>query len=117
MSQNLRRFFRVRASVRFTFAWSQGFELFRTVDLSACGAYVERHVPGSTLPPVDELGECAFNLESKELRLSGRVVRVSPTGFAVQFENVSKANEDRICGWAFRQEAARNPVGGRRRPS
>lgn len=115
MSSNQRRFFRVRASLRFTFAWSQGFELFRTVDLSACGAMVERHVPAAQLPPLGEIGECAFNLESREIRLICRVVRVSAKGFAVEFENVSKANEDRICGWAFRQEVARNPVTGRRR--
>ena len=104
MSANRRNFFRVRASLRFTFAWEGGFELFRTVDLSACGAYVLKHVPAGAMPTMGALGECAFNLESMEIRLAARVVRVSTNGFAVRFDSVPRAQEDRICGWCFRQE-------------
>ncbi len=101
---NRRRFFRVPAHLRFTFSWEGGFELFRAVDVSACGAQVLRHVPASLLPAVGMVGECAFNLESMEIRCSAKVVRVSRDGFAVQFEAVPRNQEDRICGWAFRQE-------------
>lgn len=104
MVVNRRRFFRVRARLRFTFAWEHGFELFRAVDLSASGAYVMRHVPNSPMPAVGTLGECAFNLESMEIRCEATVVRTATNGFAVKFERVPRAQEDRICGWVFRQE-------------
>ena len=107
MSVNRRRFFRVHAALRFTFSWEGGFELFRTVDVSACGAYVLRHVPKSPLPPLGAEGEAAFNLESMEIRCAAKVVRVSTNGFAVEFGTVSRAQEDRICGWAFRQGVRR----------
>lgn len=110
MSANRRNFFRVRASLRFTFAWEGGFELFRTVDLSASGASVLKHVPAGAMPALGALGECAFNLESMEIRVAARVVRVSVNGFAVRFEAVPRAQEDRICGWCFRQETRRTEV-------
>lgn len=112
MPDNRRRFFRVRASLRFTFAWSDGFELYRTVDLSACGALV-RLPPRreAKVPPLGVLGECAFNLESTEIRAQARVVRVTGTSFAVDFDELRPAQQDRICGWAFRQEARKHPVG------
>ncbi|HEY1088304.1 MAG TPA: PilZ domain-containing protein [Archangium sp.] len=112
MSENRRRFFRVRANLRFTFAWDDGFELYRTIDLSASGALVR-------IPPMREvvvpasgtLGECAFNLESMELRALARVVRVTKSSFAVVFEALRPSQEDRICGWAFRQETRKTPMG------
>lgn len=107
MPVNRRRFFRVRAALRFTFSWEGGFELFRTVDVSASGASVLRHVPLSPLPPLGTEGECAFNLESMEIRCLARVVRVMSNGFAVEFDSVSRAQEDRICGWAFRHDTKR----------
>jgi hypothetical protein len=107
MSANRRRFFRVRAGLRFTFSWEGGFELFRTIDVSACGAWVMRHVPLSPLPPLGTEGECAFNLESMEIRCLAKVVRVAANGFAVEFNSVTRAQEDRICGWAFRQSTKR----------
>ncbi|MDP2275325.1 MAG: PilZ domain-containing protein [Archangium sp.] len=103
---NRRRFFRVRASLRFTFAWEGGFELFRTVDLSASGAFVIRG-DEAVLPALGVVGECAFNLESMEIRTAARVVRVSADGFGVVFEGLSRAHEDRVCGWIFRQETRR----------
>ncbi|MFO0595151.1 MAG: PilZ domain-containing protein [Myxococcaceae bacterium] len=108
MSVNRRRFFRVRAALRFTFSWEGGFELFRTVDVSACGASVLRHVPNSPLPKLGSVGECAFNLESMEIRCAAKVVRVMSNGFAVDFEAVPVHQEDRICGWAFRQGVKRD---------
>lgn len=110
MSANRRRFFRVRARLRFTFAWEGGFELFRTVDVSACGAYVVQHVANSPLPLAGQTGECAFNLESMEIRCTGTVVRVSANGFAVRFDQVARNHEDRICGWAFRQETKQHAL-------
>lgn len=104
MSANRRNFFRVHAALRFTFAWDTGFELFRTIDVSASGASVARHVVDSALPSRGTVGECAFNLESMEIRCAATVVRVSPQGFAVRFEALPRVMEDRICGWAFRQE-------------
>jgi c-di-GMP-binding flagellar brake protein YcgR len=111
MSANRRRFFRVRARLRFTFAWEGGFELFRSVDVSACGAYVVQHVPNCPLPLAGQQGECAFNLESMEIRCLATVVRSSANGFAVRFESVSRAHEDRICGWVFRQETRHHALG------
>jgi c-di-GMP-binding flagellar brake protein YcgR len=108
MSLNRRRYFRVRAGLRFTFAWEQGFELFRTVDLSASGAYVERHVPASPMPERGVLGECAFNLQSMEIRCVATVVRATADGFAVRFVELPLRMEDRICGWVFRQETRRD---------
>jgi c-di-GMP-binding flagellar brake protein YcgR len=110
MSANRRNFFRVRASLRFTFAWEEGFELFRTVDVSACGAYVLRHVPAGALPTLGTIGECAFNLESMEIRVAAKVVRVSSNGFAVRFDELPHAKQDRICGWVFRQETRKDPL-------
>jgi hypothetical protein len=107
-SPNSRGFFRVQAKLRFTFAWDGGFELFRTVDISASGAYVLRHIPASPMPSFGAIGECAFNLESKEIRCEAQVVRAASNGFAVRFLRLSAANEDRICAWIFRQESLRN---------
>ncbi|MDP1827440.1 MAG: PilZ domain-containing protein [Archangium sp.] len=112
MSANRRTFFRVRASLRFTFAWEGGFELFRTVDVSACGAFVMRHVPAGAMPGLGAEGECAFNLESMEIRVAAKVVRVASNGFAVRFRAVPRTQEDRICGWAFRQETRKEPFLG-----
>jgi c-di-GMP-binding flagellar brake protein YcgR len=111
MGENRRRFFRVPASMRITFAWAEGFELYRTVDLSACGALVR--VPPRAevvLPPEGTRGEAAFNLESYELRVEARVTRVTKTTFALEFERVRPAQQDRICGWAFRQAARKGPT-------
>lgn len=110
MAENRRSFFRVRASLRFTFAWEGGFELFRTADVSACGASVVVALPTGALPPVGTEGECAFNLESMEIRVTARVVRASARGFAVRFDPLPRAQEDRICGWAFRQEVRKTPL-------
>lgn len=111
MGDNRRRFFRIRASLRFTFAWEGGFELYRTIDLSASGASL-RLTPqlAATAPPPGTVGECAFNLESMEIRAAARVVRVSKGSFAVDFEALSPAKQDRICGWAFRQETRKPPT-------
>lgn len=108
MPENRRRFFRVRAALRFTFAWDGGFELFRTIDLSASGASV-RVTPqlADLVPPLGTHGECAFNLESVEIRALVKVVRVGKSSFAVDFVALSRAKEDRICSWAFRQDAGR----------
>jgi hypothetical protein len=113
MSPNRRNFFRVRASLRFTFAWEGGFELFRTVDLSACGAFVMVHVPAGAVPTLGTEGECAFNLESMEIRVPATVVRVASNGFAVRFGELRLAHEDRICGWVFRQETRKSPLADR----
>ena len=93
----------MRASLRFTFAWEGGFELFRTVDLSAGGAFVLRG-DELVLPALGAVGECAFNLESMEIRTAARVARVKAEGFGLVFEKLSRSHEDRICGWIFRQE-------------
>jgi c-di-GMP-binding flagellar brake protein YcgR len=102
---NRRRFARVRARLRFTFTWAEHFELFTTEDLSASGALVARHVPKSPLPPLHTVGECAFNLDGVEIRAEARVVRLSRDGFAVKFNGLPRAVEDRIVGWVFRLEA------------
>lgn len=108
MPENRRRYFRVHAALRFTFAWDGGFELFRTVDLSASGASVRiTPVVAARVPPVGTQGECAFNLESVEIRALARVVRATKTVFAVDFEALSRAKEDRICSWALRHDEAR----------
>ncbi len=106
---NRRRLFRVKASLRFTFAWEGGFELFRTVDVSAGGAFVSR-ADGAVLPALGVVGECAFNLESMEIRTAARVVRVEADGFGVVFEGLARAHEDRVCGWIFRQETRKTEV-------
>jgi c-di-GMP-binding flagellar brake protein YcgR len=106
MSANRRRFFRVKASLRFTFAWEGGFELFRTVDLSAAGAMVVR--TEGVLPAVGTVGECAFNLASMEIRTGAKVMRVEGDRFAVEFTGLSRAHEDQICAWVFRQETRKD---------
>ncbi len=103
---NRRQFFRVRAGLRFTFAWDEGFELFRTVDLSASGAFVVQHTVNAQMPRKGQRGQCAFNLESMEIRCEAIVFRTSVNGFAVAFEDLTRAQQDRICGWIFRQQAA-----------
>lgn len=102
---NRRRFARVRANLRFTLAWGEHFALFRSVDLSASGALVLRHDPEGVLPKVDEVGECAFNIDSTEVRTTARVVRLVPDGFAVRFEGLPRALEDKLVAWVFRHEA------------
>ena len=102
---NRRRFARVRARVRFTFSWAEHFELYATFDLSASGALLVRHLPQSPLPPVDTVGECAFNLDGWEVRCDARVVRVQRDGFAVRFARLPRGLEDRIAAWVFRMEA------------
>ncbi len=107
MSANRRGFFRVRASLRFTFAWDGGFELYRTLNLSASGAYALCPTPQSPIPALGTQGECAFNLESMEIRAPATVVRHFTNGFGVEFAGLTRAQEDRICGWVFRQETKR----------
>lgn len=107
MSDNRRQFFRVRAGLRFTFAWDDGFELFRTVDLSASGAFVVQHTVSTQMPKSGQRGQCAFNLESMEIRCEAVVIRTATNGFAVVFDELTRAQEDRICGWIFRQQALR----------
>jgi hypothetical protein len=75
MSANRRRFFRVRAGLRFTFSWEGGFELFRTLDVSACGAWVMRHVPLSPLPPLGTEGESWVNAEDIRVAEYWRIER------------------------------------------
>lgn len=103
--KNRRRFARVRASLRFTLAWGESFELFRTVDLSAGGANLVCHVVDSPVPPLHAEGQCAFNIDSLEVRITARVVRSSPTGYAVKFVGLPSALEDRIVAWVFRMQA------------
>ena len=102
---NRRRFVRVRARIRFTFSWCGHFELFATEDLSASGALLTRHLPGTPLPPAETVGECAFNLDGTEIRADAKVVRVTPNGFAVRFVGLQRGLEDRIAAWVFRAEA------------
>jgi c-di-GMP-binding flagellar brake protein YcgR len=103
--ENRRRFVRIPAQLRFTFAWPEGFELYRTVDVSAGGARVVHHVMGSPRPRPGTTGECAFNLDGVELRAAAVVVREHRDGFAVRFCALSQAQERRIVAWVFRQEA------------
>lgn len=105
MKVNRRRFVRVRAQLRFTFAWSENFELYRTEDLSAGGAQARADAEQALLPPLGAEGECAFNIEGFEVRVAGRVVRAVPHGFAVRFVGLDRAVEDRLVGWVLRQEA------------
>jgi c-di-GMP-binding flagellar brake protein YcgR len=107
MPENRRRFARVRASLRFTLAWGERFELFRTIDLSAAGALLVRHVPDSPMPLVDAEAECAFNIDSTEIRVNVLVVRSSRGHCAVKFVGLERRLEDRIASWVFRMEAQR----------
>lgn len=110
---NLRHFVRVKASLRFTFSWSGPspddafFELFRTIDVSAGGARVVRHVPDSPLPPIGAQGEFTFNIEQTEIRAQGTVVRHFEGGFVVRFRSLRRSAEDQLASWVFRQQAAR----------
>jgi c-di-GMP-binding flagellar brake protein YcgR len=104
--RNRRSTVRIKASLRFTFSWSEDcFELFRTVDISAGGALVVHHTVGSPRPAVGTSGECAFVLDGVELRTKALVVRETHDGFAVRFSALSQANESRLVAWIFRQEA------------
>ncbi len=104
--ENRRADVRLRASLRFTFAWGEdSFELYRTLDLSAGGARVVHHVLGSPLPAVGIEGECAFVLDGQELRALARVIRHHPDGFVVRFVELTQPQESRIVAWIFRQEA------------
>jgi len=92
--------------MRITLAWAEQFELFRTVDLSAGGALVVGHVPETPIPEVGSLGECAFNIDSLEVRVDMVVVRISKSGaVAVKFVGLPRALEDRIVAWVFRLQA------------
>ncbi|MBE2251435.1 MAG: PilZ domain-containing protein [Myxococcus sp.] len=102
---NRRRDVRIKASLRFTFAWDEAFELFRTVDVSAGGARVVHHASGSPQPPLGAEGECAFVLDGVEVRALAVVVREAADGFAVRFRALSPSTEQRIVAWIFRQEA------------
>jgi c-di-GMP-binding flagellar brake protein YcgR len=106
---NRRRFTRVRASLRFTLAWGDSFELFRTVDLSASGASLVCHVANSAMPPLHTAGQCAFNIDSVEVRVTAQVVRTWAGGYAVNFVGLSSALEDRIVAWVFRMQAQTRP--------
>lgn len=106
---NRRRDVRFRASLRFTFAWDDGFELFRTLDVSAGGARVTHHVLNSPRLPVGVVGEAAFVLDGVEVRTQARVVREHRDGFAVVFVGLSQEGERRIVAWIFRQEVLTAP--------
>ena len=114
--ENRRRNVRIRASLRFTFAWSDGkdavtdeprefFELFRTIDVSAGGARVTQHVSGGLRPRVGVTGQAAFVLDGVEVRTEATVVRALNDGFAVRFRSLSQPDESRVVAWIFRQEA------------
>ncbi len=111
MGDNRRRFVRVRATLRFTFAWAddrgEHFELFRTLDVSAGGLLLTRHVVGSVKPGLGVEGEGAFNVDSTEIRARAVVVRVTDDGFAVRLTNLPRHLEDKIVAWVFRIEAHR----------
>ncbi len=101
---------RVRATLRFTFAWANAeghthFELFRTLDLSASGVQVVRHVVGSVVPTLGTRGEAAFNVDSTEVRCEAEVVRCTDDGFAVRLQRLPRALEDKVVAWVFRTEA------------
>jgi c-di-GMP-binding flagellar brake protein YcgR len=102
---NRRRFARVRVNLRFTFAWDEHFALFRTLDVGASGALVVRHDADSPLPELGAVGQCAFNLDSAEVRTEAKVVRLVNDGFAVRFEGLPRSLEDRLVAWVFRMEA------------
>jgi c-di-GMP-binding flagellar brake protein YcgR len=102
---NRRRFVRVRARLRFTYAWAEAFELYATLDVSASGALVRRVDAPMTLPPLGAEGECAFTVDATEVRTRARVVRVSEDGFAVRYLGMPRPLEDKLAAWAFRMEA------------
>ncbi len=106
---------RVKASLRFTYSWEETalvgegpaasyFELFRTIDLSAGGALVARHVVNSAFPRVGVTGECAFTIDSVEVRVAARVVAHRNGCYAVRFVALPEALEDKLVAWVFRQE-------------
>lgn len=114
--ENRRRNVRIRAGLRFTFAWSDGkdpvtdeprefFELFRTVDVSAGGARVTQHVANGLRPRIGVTGQAAFVLDGVEVRTEATVVRALHDGFAVRFRSLSQPDESRVVAWIFRQEA------------
>lgn len=104
--RNRRKDVRIRASLRFTFAWGDDrFELFRTLDLSAGGARVVWHDGAGVGPLAGAEGECAFVLDGAEVRARAVVVRETKDGFACRFVGLSQPNETRIVAWVFRQEA------------
>lgn len=104
--ENRRADVRLRASLRFTFAWGDdAFELFRTVDVSAGGARVVHHVIGSPRPALGTEGECAFVLDGRELRARAKVIRHQPDGFVVRFLELTQPQESQIVAWIFRHEA------------
>lgn len=102
---NRRRFVRVRARLRFTFAWGEQFELYATEDVSASGALVRRVEPPLTLPGLGAEGECAFTVDGAEVRTGARVVRVARDGFAVRFLGLPRGLEDKLVAFVFRMEA------------
>lgn len=114
--ENRRRNVRIRAGLRFTFAWSDGkdpvtdeprefFELFRTVDVSAGGARVTPHIANGLRPRIGITGQAAFVLDGVEVRTEAMVVRAVGDGFAVRFRSLSQPDESRVVAWIFRQEA------------
>ena len=102
---DVRRFKRIRTSLGCTFAWSDSFERFRTIDVSAGGILVDRSGVGQQIPKVGVEGECVFTLENIEIRAQARVVRVSPSSFGLKFVGLPRSLEDRIVAWVLRQEA------------
>jgi hypothetical protein len=102
---NRRRFARVRARLRFTFAWGEAFELYQTEDVSGSGALLRRLEAPLALPPLAAEGECAFTIDATEVRTPARVVRLHADGFAVRFLGLPRHLEDRLVAWAFRLEA------------
>lgn len=97
--------------MRFTFAWAADgldhFELFRTLDLSASGLLLTRHVAGSAMPRLGVVGECAFNIDSTEIRSQALVVRSTDEAYAVRLVSLPRHLEDKIVAWVFRIEAHR----------
>jgi PilZ domain len=102
---NRRRFVRVHARLRFTFAWGEQFQLYTTDDVSASGALARRVETEVPLPPAGAEGECAFTVDAIEIRTQARVVRVLRECFAVRFLDLPRPQEDRLVAWAFRLEA------------
>jgi c-di-GMP-binding flagellar brake protein YcgR len=100
-----RRFKRVNAKFRCTFAWAENFELYVSVDVSAGGLLLSRSAPDQLVPPLKAACECAFNLESVEIRTPCEVVRVDVSSFAVKFTAMQRGVEDRMVAWVLRQEA------------
>jgi len=102
---NRRRFVRVRARLRFTFAWDEQFELYTVEDVCASGVLVRRTEAPLTLPALGAVGECAFAIDASEVRTQARVVRLTRDGFAVRFLGLSRTTEDTLVAWVFRREA------------